>query len=217
MRFPVSCSREHTAADSFPAADTRAEGRAMFDSAGPPGHTPFRSSRCMAPAEEAEDPQVSRPRLPVSPFTEQPCSSASGLRSRLHGLRQACMAVYKSAHKRQLQGAGDMAADDGREEAEEAGRSGALGPCDADAGSGLDVPSSSNGRVPHLQLAGSTKHRRIGLPEHARMVAELQVRCSAVMHCSGQAVHDAEAMLGSASAIQCMRVGVASVEHEHQR
>ena len=39
--------------------DTRTAGRAMFDGAGPPGHTPFRSSRFMPAADEMDHSQVS--------------------------------------------------------------------------------------------------------------------------------------------------------------
>ena len=58
VRLSVLCSREHAAADVSPAAEPQAAGRVMFDSAGPPGHTPFRSSRFVAPAEDSEELQV---------------------------------------------------------------------------------------------------------------------------------------------------------------
>ena len=54
----VVFSRDHAAAERSPAAEMQAPGRVMFDSAGPPGHTPFCSSRFMAPAEDSGDPQV---------------------------------------------------------------------------------------------------------------------------------------------------------------
>ena len=59
MKLVVLFSREHADADSSPAAKPRATARVMFDSAGPPGHTPFRSSRFVTPAEDSEELQVS--------------------------------------------------------------------------------------------------------------------------------------------------------------
>lgn len=216
MRLPVSCSREHAAAESSPAAGTRAAGRAMFDSAGPPGHTPFRSSRFMASAEESEDPQVSRSRLLRLVLSEQPCSLASGLRSCMQCLRRVCMAIHMTAHKRQLQGAGDRAADDSRGETEAVSRDGGPGPRDADAAAGSDVPSSSGGGAPPLQQAVWTKQRHGALPEHARMVAELQVRCACqVLLRSGSARCRGDAGQGGCSSMQ--GGGVTPIGHDHHR
>ena len=51
------CRRDEAAAEQSP--DTRAVGRAIFDGTGPPGHTPFRSSRFMPAADEMDNSQVS--------------------------------------------------------------------------------------------------------------------------------------------------------------
>ena len=49
--------RDEAAVEQSP--DTRAAGRAVFDGMGPPGHTPFRSSRFMPAADEMDNSQVS--------------------------------------------------------------------------------------------------------------------------------------------------------------
>ncbi|CAL5230062.1 g13513 [Coccomyxa viridis] len=127
---PASDRRKHAEAESSPAAEARAAGRVMFDSAGPPGHTPFRSSRFVAPAKDSGE----------------------------------------------LQDAADVAADGSVEEAEAAAVGGALGTCNSEPAPDVaDLPSSSTGGVPHRQQAvQKQRQKRTALPEHARMVIELQ-------------------------------------------
>ena len=86
------------------------------------------------------------------------------------------MVDRRGAHELLLQGADDMVAGESGEGTGAADRVDALRSCEAEAAAGLaDPPSSSNGGAPHLQNAVETLPKRTALPEHARMVAELQV------------------------------------------
>ena len=55
----VWCRGPHAASEGLTAAEeAHAAGGAAFETTGPPGHTPFRSSRFMPPAEDSGDGQV---------------------------------------------------------------------------------------------------------------------------------------------------------------
>ena len=71
----------------------------MFDSAGPPGHTPFRSSRFVAPAKDSGELQVRRlPSVHLRPLLQEAPMLSSlwhapfkqSLYLSLHGGSRAC-------------------------------------------------------------------------------------------------------------------------------
>ena len=69
-----------------------------------------------------------------------------------------------------------MAAGESGEQTGAAGRVNALEACEAEAAAGsAELPSSSSGGAPYQQHVVVTAPKRIALPEHAKMVAELQV------------------------------------------
>ena len=115
-----------------------------------------------------------------------------------------------------VQDAADVAADGAVEEAEAAAVGGALGTCDAEAAAEVaDLPSSSTGGVPHLQQAvQKQKQKRTALPEHARMVIELQVRCATFVWLRRLPWHDALVALDRLAALHRIRLNLTPVGHE---
>ena len=90
-----------------------------------------------------------------------------------------------------------MAAGESGEQTGAAGRVNALEACEAEAAAGsAELPSSSSGGAPYQQHVVVTAPKRIALPEHAKMVAELQVCLPVLLYMDG-----AEALLHGAQAL----------------
>ncbi len=86
-------SGNHAILEDSPASEPRVVGRVIFDSAGPPGHTPFRSSRFMPPADDSEDPQVN-----LDSFEDPPAQKAA---MPVHSLIRDCACPHTPAHLQQ--------------------------------------------------------------------------------------------------------------------
>ena len=162
--------------------EAHAAGGAAFETMGPPGHTPFRSSRFMPPPDDSGDGQVphasvmrllpwavlsgtSCPRLPVHHVL---CTDVHA-RKEMALLQDAANALVEPGGEVDMPDADGKPGSSSAPGAEEAGAPSAPGQPDhapTGAAAGMD------GAAPVTQRP----QKRMALPQHALLATQLQVR-----------------------------------------